>query len=130
MIKKATKKDLRTFGIGLTVILAVLGTINLLRGHNLYWYFYGVSGTALLFSLIFPLLIKPVYLVMHLFGKVMNFLVSHIIFTILYFLVLTPTGIIKRLQKKSDIELDIDIQRDSYWHTYDENSENNFEKQF
>nr|HPN73148.1 hypothetical protein [Candidatus Omnitrophota bacterium] len=56
------KKDLREFGTVLALILAILAFLHFRKGNeNLFMWFAGFSGAALISALIFPVLLSPVF---------------------------------------------------------------------
>lgn len=124
------KKELRTFGIGLAVILAGIGTIQYFVGRDLFPYFYAASGVSLLFSLTAPILIKPFFIFMQYFGMVMNFIMTRVILAILFYVVFTAIGGTARLLGKNFLKMKIYPEKDTYW--LDKNPEDltRYENQF
>ena len=66
------KKEWRKFGIGVAAILAVIATIQLIVGKELFIYFYGVAVFFLFFGLLLPIIIKPVYILFSYLGFVLG----------------------------------------------------------
>ncbi len=100
-----SKKELRRFG------LVVGGIFTLLSIWELW---LGVLGAILILGgIILPLALKWPYKLWLGLGLILGFIVSHIILTILFYLVITPIAIVKRLvTKKSKVE------PDTYWHPH------------
>ena len=60
--KEATKKQLRNFGIALTVFLIVIGFIHFKKGNvTQYQWIWGIALGNLIISLSIPVVIKPIY---------------------------------------------------------------------
>jgi hypothetical protein len=109
------KKEWRKFGIGVTIILAVIATIQLIIGKNLYPYFYGVAVFFLFFGLLLPIIIKPVYILFFFLGFVLGWFMTRVILSILFYFVLTPNGLILKLFRKHFLDLKMDKKAETYW---------------
>ena len=124
------KKEWKKFGFGLTFIFALLGTINLLLSGELYLYFYFISSFFLLISFLFPLLLKPVFILFTYLGFILGWIMTRVILTILFYVVITPMAIIMRLFGKKFLELKIDKNRASYWIKRDNTKTGTYENQY
>ena len=69
----------------------------------------------LFFGLVFPLILKPIYILWMSFAVVMGFIVSHIILSLIFGLVFTPAGLLIRLLRKDPLDEKINPQAESYW---------------
>lgn len=124
------KKELRTFGIGLAVILAVIGTIQYFVGRDLFPYFYVASGVSLLLSLTVPILIMPFFIFMQYFGMVMNFIMTRVILAILFYVVFTAIGGTARLLGKNFLKMKIYPEKKTYWLDKNQEESQRYENQF
>lgn len=126
------KKEWRKFGIGIAVILAVIATIQLIVGRELFIFFYGVSAFFLFFGLLLPIIIKPVYILFSYLGLILGWIMTRVILSILFYIVLTPIGLILRLFRKHLLDLKIDKKAETYWigRKSEKKRGNNFENQF
>jgi hypothetical protein len=116
------KKEWRKFGYGLAVILLIIGTLQLFFGtSDLYWYLYASAAVAAFASLLLPLLLKPLFILFSYFGFVMNWVVTHIILTFVFFIVITPVGWLLRLLGKKLIDDSFPDRVESYWINRDQN---------
>ena len=109
------KKEWRKFGIGVAAILAVIATIQLIIGKDLYIYFYSVAIFFLVFGLILPIIIKPVYILFSYLGFVLGWFMTRVILSILFYIIFTPIGLILRLFGKNFLDLKIDKKAETYW---------------
>lgn len=73
----------------------------------------GISAGFFLVSSAVPILLKPVYYVWMILVSVINYFVTRIILFTLFYLMITPLGIILRLTGKDF--MGIKSKRDSYW---------------
>ena len=114
--KTASRKDLRVFGIGLGVILGLVTGV-------LFW--KGRTGVVLLIpgalSILFavtgilaPGAINPVYRLWMPVARAVGWFNTRLILMLVYFLVLTPMGIILRLFGWDPLRLK-NRETESYW---------------
>lgn len=116
---KSTKKELREFGLTIGIILVILGSIALWRNKDIYPYFLGIGTTFIVLGLTFYKILLPFQKIWMGLGLVIGFFVNRIILSILYYLVITPIGLVMRLLKKDIIDQKINKNVNSYWHEKD-----------
>jgi len=119
MIKKNRdeKKDIRNFGIALTVFLSIIGSYRFYhRGQlNDALWFYGIGGVSLFLSFFAPLVIKPLYRIMTIVGHKIGWVNQRLILGILFYLLFTPIAIVFKLIGKDPLERKIEVETNSYW---------------
>ena len=113
--EKKTDKELRRFGLVMTIPLALLGALFLWKGKPAAPWLFGAAGFFLLTGLIAPRILAPIEIVWMAFARVLNVVVTFIILTILFYLVITPFGLIMRLFGKELIPKRFDTTQSSYW---------------
>lgn len=88
-----------------------------------------LAAVLALLSAIAPSLLKPVYRVWMWIGEGLGWINTRILLTLVFFLVVTPIGIVMRLFGRSPIAT---AQRDSYWQDVEPHSygDRHVEKQF
>ena len=115
-MKKITTKDLRQFGLVLGLILCVVAFLHF-RKQNLglsYWLaFFG--GTAALFSVLGPECLRPVYRVFIKVAHAIGWVNTRVILVIVYYVILTPIGIIMKVFRRDLLNAKIDKNAMSYW---------------
>jgi len=112
---KTGKRELRKFGLLVGVVLLGLGVLLLLRGKWLGPYL-AVPGIALMvLGAALPAALKYVYLAWMSAAFVVGFVVSHVILTLFFYLVITPTGLLARLLGRDFLHLHLDRKAASYW---------------
>ena len=129
---KTGDRDLRKFGLVVGGVFAALGIIVLLR-HKAHWPYFVWPGAALvLFGAIFPRALKYVYIAWMSVAFVLGFVVSHVILTLFFFLVITPIGLVARLFGKDFLSLKLDRHAASYWIRRDRKAKSpaDYERQF
>ena len=120
---KSTKKELKEFGLTIGAILVILGLVVLYKNKPMYPYLLGVGVVFITAGLLFSSILKPLQKAWMALSIVIGFFVSRIILTILFYLVITPIGIVIRLMNKDILDERIDKRKDSYWHIRDAKKE-------
>jgi hypothetical protein len=100
-------KDYRNFGLIVGSLLAVLGVNNI--------NFLFLSLFLLLPALIYPKSLKIPYILWMKLGDILGFIMTRLILTIIFFLVLTPTALILKLINKDLLNLKLKSNQSSYW---------------
>lgn len=130
---KSGRKELREFGITVGIVLGLLGGLFLWRGRSYYFYFFIISAAFLLFGLVIPLLLKPIHKVWMALAMLLGWVMTRAILSLLFFLVITPIGLLRRLFHKDFLGLKFNGgATNSYWipkKTADFKREN-YERQF
>lgn len=112
---KSAGAELRKFGVTVGIFLGLLGGLFLWRGRNYFSYFFILSAAFLLLGLFMPIALKPIHKVW--MGLVMRLglLMTKVILSILFYLVVTPIGVLARLFGKDFLNSNFDKKADSYW---------------
>ena len=96
---ETSAKDLRNFGFIMAV--AIGGIFGLLMpqvwGFSMPVWPWPIAGAFLLFALSCPNRLDAIYVVWMKFGNVMGGIMSRIILSIIFFAVVTPIGVLKRI---------------------------------
>ncbi len=110
-----TRRDLRKFGLVVGGVFAVLGGWFLFR-HKTYWpYFLVPGGLLVFFGLVAPRALKSVYLAWMALAFTMGLVVSSLVLSLCFFLVITPLALLARLMRKDFLSLKINPTAQSYW---------------
>jgi carbamoyltransferase len=126
------QREWRKFGIGLSIILGILGTIQWIKGISIFPIFYLSAGIVLTSSLLFPVILKPLFITFNYIGFFLGWVMTRVILSALFFLVVTPIGLLSRLLGKRYLQTDFKTKEKSYWKTHSEKkaSKEHFEKQY
>ena len=114
---KSGKRELRQFGVTIGIVLGLLGGVFLLREKAYYYYFFIFSTTFLFLGLAAPTLLKPIQKIWMSLAILIGWLVTRVILNILFYLVVTPIGILARIFGKHFLDTKFDTNADSYWIT-------------
>lgn len=105
----------RSFGIVFCVVFAVIGLYPLLGGGDVRLWSLGLAAAFLLVALVRPGLLAPLNRWWLKFGLLLGRIVSPLAMGLVFFLVMTPTGLIMRLLGKDLLRLRLEPAAESYW---------------
>jgi len=112
---KETKKELRKFGLTVGGVLAVIAALLFYFGKPSAIYFAVIGGLLILLGALFPQMLKPLNKIWMGLAIILGFIMSRVILTILYYLVLTPIGLLAKIVVKKFMILKYDKSAKSYW---------------
>jgi predicted membrane protein len=126
------KKEWRNFGFGLAGIVILIMIIQLFLKHEFFWSLLVISLLLLLFSLLVPVVLKPLYIIFSYIGLVFGWIMTRFTITLLFYLVLTPIGLMAKIFGKKFLDIDFKKKRDSYWKEVSASriDKSSYEKQF
>lgn len=114
-LQKATPRDLRKFGLVVGGVFLGLGLLFLLR-HKSWWPWFVWPGAPLVvLGAILPRSLKWVYVAWMTLAMLMGAVVSTVLLVLLFFLVVTPIGLVARLTGKDFLSLKLQPAAASYW---------------
>ncbi len=108
------KSDIKKFGIIFSIIMLIVSIFLLYKSSNLY-FFTGLFFIFLSFGILFPVLIKPIYALWMILGSILGSLMTIVILTFIFYLIMFPISIIARILKKNFLELKLNKKANSYW---------------
>jgi len=113
---KEKKSVLRKFGITLAVILAIIGTIQLLKGHTkIYPWLYSIGVISIVLGIFIPAWLNPIHFAFKKIGCAVGALFTGLILVIVFYIVLTPIGLIARLFGKNFLDINWAKRANTYW---------------
>lgn len=106
----------RGFGFVFAAVFAGIGAIVLWKGGGAAWAWLGGSAVVLALALAAPAALGPFNRVWFLFGMALNrYVTNPLIMGVLFFLTVTPTGLILRAMNKDPLRLKRDPDAPTYW---------------
>lgn len=129
-----TPKELRQFGIGMTLFLALIGGLVIWRGHRTLAIDLWIVGVIVFFlpALLFPTGLKPIYRIWMKIALVISVVTSRVILSVLYYTVFTLVSIIQKILRRDVLEREFPGGKESYWidRSKDEYNPKHFERLF
>ncbi len=110
----STEAGLRRFGMVMAGALAAVALAAVFRGRG-WWPF--PAGVSLMFALVArlsPRILAPVEWFWMKLSGVMGFVVTNVLLTVFFFLVITPAGLLMRLLGKDPLKIR-STSCDSFW---------------
>ncbi len=107
--------DIRKFGLIAFVFFGLLFVLGLWKHKPVPIYLFGVLSLLGLGFILIPTRLKPVYSVWLKFAHLIGRIVTTVILAIAYYLVITPSALIKRLFGGAPLPVKPDKNASSYW---------------
>jgi hypothetical protein len=112
-----SKKELRTFGLCALAFAALVAWLVFRRTGSVT---VGASiasvGVALaLLGLAIPRALRPVWVVLMVVNYPIGWVITHVVMAMIFYLVVTPVGIIMRLTGRDPMERAFDRSAKTYW---------------
>ena len=129
---KESKKDLKKFGLTIGIVLLILSAFLFYKGKNSAVYF-GTAGIFLsVLAVLTPMILKPLNKIWMSFSIILGWIMTRVILTVLFYLAITPIGLLIKLFRKDFLELKIDKSQSTYWQKREKKKFNqiDFERQF
>lgn len=112
-----SKKDLRIFSLAMLAFLAFVGWV--------VWHKTGsaaagagVAALGIAFALLglaAPRAVRPVFVVLMVINYPIGWVVTHVVMALIFYVVVTPLGVIMRLCGRDPMERRFDPSTKSYW---------------
>jgi hypothetical protein len=112
---KTDTPNLRKFGLLVGGVLCLLELLLLLRHKTNYPYLFWPGAILIAFGTVWPRALKYPYLAWMTMAFALGFVMSQVILTLFFFLLVTPIGLFARLFGKDFLNRKIDLQATTYW---------------
>lgn len=113
--KPAVRGSERGFGIAFTAVFSIIGLLPLAFGEHPRWWALGAAGVLLGVTTLRPVILVPLNRVWFRVSLAVSCVTTPVIIGILFYGVVTPTGLIMRLLGKDPLRRRCDRNADSYW---------------
>ena len=129
---KTGKEDLRSFRVTIGIILLLVAGFLFYREKESFQTFLYIAGVFIGLALILPSMLKPIYILWMTFAVILGWFMTRVILSLLFYVIITPIGLVLRIFGKDFLELKKQAVQGSYWNQRDSNLEKNqnYEKQF
>lgn len=105
----------RSFGLVFAALFAVIALWPLKSGGDIRLWALGAAAAFAVLALALPRALKPLNIVWFKFGMLLHHVVTPLVMGLLFFLTVTPVGLLMRATGKDPMRLKRDAKADSYW---------------
>ena len=119
---KTDIKSLKSFGITIGIVILVISGLLYFKEQDSYKFFLYVAGFFIGFGLLFPRALRRIYLIWMAFALILGWFMTRIILSLLFYVLITPIGIISRIFGNNFLETK-KINKTSYWNKRDSKNE-------
>ena len=112
---KSEKSDLRKFGITIGLILLIIAGFLFWKEKESFQILLTFGVTLCILGIAIPFILKPIYWVWMIFATILGWIMTRVILSSLFYIILTPIGLILRFFGKQFLELRWDKSKESYW---------------
>ena len=128
---KSEKSDLKKFGITIGILLMIIAGILFWKEKESFQIFLTIGAVLCVFSVVIPVILKPIYWIWMIFATILGWIMTRVILSILFYVIITPIGLISRLFGKQFLELKWNEKNSTYWnYRSDKLDKRSYEKQF
>lgn len=126
------KSALKKFGVTVGGVLILISVILYLLEKDLSFYIGSIGVLLFLIGLIYPVILKPLNKIWMTGAIILGWVISRLILILLYYIVVTPLGIVLKIIGKDFLKLNFDKTSKSYWELRIKRSseKSDYEKQF
>ena len=129
---KSAKSEFRKFGITIGLLLIIIAGFLFWRGKESFEIMLVIGSALLVLGLVIPVLLKPIYWIWMVLAVILGWIMTRVILSVLFYVVITPIGMFSRMFGGKFLDLKWDKSKESYWNprsTTQRNSEE-YERQF
>jgi hydrogenase/urease accessory protein HupE len=112
---KTDTPNLRKFGLLVGGVLCGFGLLLLLRHKTNYPYVFWPGAVLIAFGAAWPRALKYPYIAWMTMAFALGFIMSQVILTLFFFLLVTPISLLSRLVGKDFLNRKLDARATSYW---------------
>jgi hypothetical protein len=115
VVHSCNKKEIRKFSFTIGIFLIIAGLFLLWQGIHWYIYVIFIAFLILVAGLLFPVRLKPFYIIWMSFAVVLGYIMTRVILTIIFYSIFAPVGLVLRILKKDILHQRFDQTAQSYW---------------
>lgn len=112
---KSSKKDLKKFGLTIGIVLLLAGVYLFCKQSWTAVYCGGIALIFIVLSFSIPIALKPLNKIWMTLAILLGWVMTSVLLTIIFYIALTPTGLIARLLGKDLLDRKPDGNKKSYW---------------
>ena len=112
---KETPAELKKFGITVGTVLLIIGAVLLYLEKGSGTYFIIIGAALVLSGFLYPVILRPLNKVWMILAVILGWIMTRLILIVLFYLVVTPIGLLAKIFRKEFLKLDYDKSAGSYW---------------
>ena len=112
---KSEKNDLLKFGIIVGIVLLIIAGLLLWKEKESFQLFLAIGIVLLVTGIFIPFTLKSVYWGWMVFSTILSWFMTRVILSLLFYVILSPIGLILRLFGKQFLDLKQNHSQQSYW---------------
>ena len=124
-----TKSEIKKFSYLVGGILILISLYILWKGTSDFRILFGIGSGLILLGIIVPTILKPIYYVWMVFAAILGWFMTRVILSIVFYLIVTPIGLIAKIFRKKFLDLSF-ITDDNTYYNYRNDTVSDIEKQF
>ena len=124
-----SKKDIQKFSYLIGGILILIALYILWKGTADHRILLGIGIGTILVGIVIPMILKPVYYIWMVFANILGWIMTRVILSIVFYLIVTPIGLIAKIFRKRFLDLSFRTDENSYYN-FRKDSVSDIEKQF
>lgn len=110
-----TKKELRKFGLVMTVPLALIGVYLFWKEKGAYPIVLGIGAFFLITGLVVPQVLRPIEWIWMKFAELIGAVMTRVILSVAFYLIITPMGLLLRVLGKDLLQIRRGSDASSFW---------------
>jgi hypothetical protein len=129
---KSEKGDIRKFGITVGTVLLIIAGLFFWKEKESFQLFLTIGLVLFVAGIAISIILKPFYWVWMVFSIILGWFMTRVILSLLFFVIITPIGLIARSFGKQFLNLKLDHSKQSYWNmrTVEASNTQSYENQF
>lgn len=112
---KVERGSARNFGIVFSAVFLIVAAFLYVSSNTIHYWPLIVAVSFGVIALIVPKLLDPLNFIWFKFGMLLGAIIAPVVMMLIYFLVVTPTGILLRVFGKDPLLLERDENLSTYW---------------
>lgn len=131
-----SRKSLRSFGLVVGGVLLAIAAVVFWRSGwaagTAVYVLGSIGGILVLLGAVLPTVLKPAYMVWMGLAVVLGYIMTRVILTIVFYLVVTPIGILMRVFGRDPLDRKLEPNAPTYWRDkeYDDDRRARLEKYY
>ena len=126
---KTNKEEIRKFGFLIGGVLIAISIFMLWKALFFYQFVFVIGAIFIISGFFIPMVLKPIYIIWMTFATILGWIMTRVILAILFYLIVTPIGLIAKIFGVKFLDLSWNKNVNSYWNKRDKKV-SDIEKQF